>query len=160
MSSSIDRLKIAIAEHYVIERELGHGAMATVYLARDLRLKREVAVKVLLADLSFALGPERFRREIDLATVKRCNYITVDSRGTARNECGDLLPAVENGLVDWDALTEIGEVIAGRAPRRTSPHQITLYESHGMGIQDLYVANTLLELSRERGVGVDLPVGV
>jgi alanine dehydrogenase len=100
------------------------------------------------------------RRELDLAAVKRCNYITVDSRGTARNECGDLLPAVENGLADWDTLTEIGEVIAGRAPRRTSPHQITLYESHGMGIQDLYVANTLLELSRERGVGVDLPVGV
>jgi ornithine cyclodeaminase/alanine dehydrogenase-like protein (mu-crystallin family) len=99
------------------------------------------------------------RREIDLAAVKRANYITVDSRGTARNECGDLLPAVENGLVDWDSLTEIGEVIAGRAPRRTSPHQITLYESHGMGIQDLYVAHTLVELSRERGVGVDLPVG-
>jgi ornithine cyclodeaminase/alanine dehydrogenase-like protein (mu-crystallin family) len=99
------------------------------------------------------------RREIDLAAVKRSNYITVDSRGTARNECGDLLPAVENGLVDWDTLTEIGEVIAGRAPRRTSPHQITLYESHGMGIQDLYVAHTLVELSRERGLGVDLPVG-
>jgi ornithine cyclodeaminase/alanine dehydrogenase-like protein (mu-crystallin family) len=99
------------------------------------------------------------RREIDLATVKRCNYITVDSRGTARNECGDLLPAVENGLVDWDSLTEIGDVIAGRAPGRTSPDQITLYESHGMGVQDLYVAHTLVEMARERGVGVDLPVG-
>lgn len=99
------------------------------------------------------------RRELDEAAVKRCNYITVDSRGTARNECGDLLPAVERGGADWDTLTEIGEVIAGRAPRRTSPHQITLYESHGMGIQDLYVAHALVELSRERGVGIDLPVG-
>ncbi len=100
------------------------------------------------------------RREIDLAAVKRCNYITVDSRGTARNECGDLLPAIESGLTDWDTLTEIGDVLIGRAPRRTSPHQITLYESHGMGIQDLYVADTLVALSRERGIGVDLPVGV
>lgn len=100
------------------------------------------------------------RREIDEAAVKRSNYITVDSRGTARNECGDLLPAVEKGLVDWDSLTEIGDVIAGRAPRRTSPHQITLYESHGMGIQDLYVAHELVALARERGLGVDLPVGI
>jgi alanine dehydrogenase len=100
------------------------------------------------------------RREIDLAAVERCNYITVDSRGTARNECGDLLPAIEKGLVDWDTLTEIGEVIIGHAPRRTAADQITLYESHGMGIQDLYIAHKLVALSRERGVGVDLPFGV
>jgi len=100
------------------------------------------------------------RRELDLAAIERCNYITVDSRGTARNECGDLLPAVEKGLVDWDTVTEIGSVIIGHAPRRTSRDQITLYESHGMGIQDLYVADKLVALSRERGVGADLPVGV
>jgi ornithine cyclodeaminase len=99
------------------------------------------------------------RREIDLASVERCDYITVDSRGTARNECGDLLPAVEKGLVDWDTLTEIGEVIIGHAPRRRSANQITLYESHGMGIQDLYVAHKLVALSRERGIGIDLPIG-
>ena len=99
------------------------------------------------------------RRELDLAAIRRCNYIVVDSRGTARNECGDLLPAVESGIVDWDLLTELGEVIVGRAQKRTSPHQITLYESHGMGIQDLYVADALVELSRERGVGADLRTG-
>jgi ornithine cyclodeaminase len=98
------------------------------------------------------------RREIDLEAVKRCDYITVDSRGTARNECGDLLPAAEIGVVDWDTITEIGEVIAKRAPRRSSADQITLYESHGMGIQDLYVADALVKLSRERNIGVDLPV--
>ncbi len=98
------------------------------------------------------------RREIDLAAVKRCDYITVDSRGTARNECGDLLPAVERGLMDWDVLTEIGEVIAGRARRRGSRDEITLYESHGMGIQDLYVAERLVALARERKVGLDLPI--
>jgi ornithine cyclodeaminase len=97
------------------------------------------------------------RRELDFAAVKRCNYIVVDSRGTARNECGDLLPAVEGGLVDWDQLTELGEIIANRAPKRTSPHQITLYESHGMGIQDLYVADALVALANERGIGVDFP---
>ena len=99
------------------------------------------------------------RRELDLKTVERCDYITVDSRGTARNECGDLLPAAEKGIVDWDTLTEIGEVIIGHAPKRTSADQITLYESHGMGVQDLYVAHELIKLSRERGIGTDLPVG-
>lgn len=99
------------------------------------------------------------RRELDLDAVKRCDYVTVDSRGTARKECGDLLPAVESGLCDWDTLTEIGEVIAGRAPRRTSRDQITLYESHGMGIQDLYVAHHVLGLAKSRNVGIDLPVG-
>jgi ornithine cyclodeaminase len=98
------------------------------------------------------------RREIDLAAVKRCDRIVVDSRGTARNECGDLLPAVETGLLDWDRIPELGEVIAGHAARRTSRTEITLYESHGMGIQDLYVAERLVALARERKIGVDLPI--
>ncbi len=91
--------------------------------------------------------------------VDRLLIDTVDSRGTARNECGDLLMGVEKGLFEWDSLTEIGDVISGRAPRRASADQITLYESHGMGIQDLYVAHKMVELARERGLGVDLPIG-
>ena len=99
------------------------------------------------------------RVELEEAAVKRCDLVTVDSRGTAQNECGDLLAAVEKGMLHWESLTEIGEVIAGRMPGRTSAQQITLYESHGMGIQDIYVAHRLLALARERNVGVDLPIG-
>jgi ornithine cyclodeaminase len=99
------------------------------------------------------------RREIDLAAVKKCDVVTVDGRGTARNESGDLLPAVENGHLRWETLTEIGEVIAKKAPGRTSVKQITLYESHGMGLQDLWIGAKAVALSRERGVGTDLPVG-
>lgn len=98
------------------------------------------------------------RREIDAKTVARCTLITVDSRGTARKECGDLLAAVENGRLSWDTLTEIGEVLAGRAPGRTDKNDITLYESHGMGIQDVYVAVKMLELARSRKVGTELPM--
>ena len=98
------------------------------------------------------------RREIDAKTVARCKLITVDSRGTARNECGDLLPAVENGLLNWESLTEIGEVIAGRAPGRAGRDDITLYESHGMGIQDVYTAVKLVELARARSLGTALPM--
>ena len=99
------------------------------------------------------------RREIDEEAVKKCAIVTVDSRGTARKECGDLLPAIEHGLHRWEALTEIGEVLAGRSPGRGSARQITLYESHGMGIQDVYTGAAVLALARERGIGADLPVG-
>lgn len=99
------------------------------------------------------------RREIDLAAVKKCDLVTVDGRGTAARESGDLLPAVESGHLRWETITEIGEVIAKKAPGRTSPKQITLYESHGMGLQDLWVGSKMLEAARERGIGADLPIG-
>jgi len=100
------------------------------------------------------------RAEIDDATVRRCDYITVDSRGTAQKECGDLISSVEKGFVQWDYLTEIGDVYIGKAPKRTSPTQITLYESHGMGIQDIYAAAKALEIAKARGIGTQLPVGL
>ena len=61
------------------------------------------------------------RRELRADAVKRCAPVVVDSRGTARNESGDLLPLVDTGLLDWDTLPELGEVIVGRMPgaRRT-----------------------------------------
>ena len=58
------RLSAALADRYRIERELGHGGMATVYLARDLRHERDVAIKVLRPELAAALGSERFLAEI------------------------------------------------------------------------------------------------
>jgi ornithine cyclodeaminase len=93
------------------------------------------------------------RRELDLAAVKRCGLIVADSREVARNECGDLLPLVESGHAQWETLPELGEVCAGFRPGRTSAAQITLYESHGMGIQDLYVCDYLLEVARKRNIG-------
>jgi ornithine cyclodeaminase len=99
------------------------------------------------------------RRELDEAAVRKCDVVTVDSRGTARNECGDLLPAVERGWLRWETLPEIGEVLAGRAPGRSAERQITLYESHGMGVQDLYVGAHVLAAARERGIGTELPIG-
>src|SRR5918994_182736 len=57
------RLEQALAGRFVIERELGRGGMSVVFLARDLKLGRLVALKVLKEELSAALGPERFHRE-------------------------------------------------------------------------------------------------
>ena len=67
MSSSTERLTDALAGRYVIERELGAGGMAVVYLAQDVRHRRRVALKVLNEDLSRGIGAERFAREIETA---------------------------------------------------------------------------------------------
>ena len=67
MTDPLARLTAALADRYVIERELGAGGMATVYLAEDLKHHRKVAVKVLRPELAAAIGPERFLREIEIA---------------------------------------------------------------------------------------------
>src|SRR5215204_5489290 len=63
----LERLRGALADTYSIDRELGRGGMATVYLAQDSKHDRIVALKVLHPDLAASLGPERFLREIKLA---------------------------------------------------------------------------------------------
>lgn len=64
MTDAADRLAAALADRYRIEREIGQGGMATVYLAHDLKHDREVAIKVLHPDLGATLGSERFLAEI------------------------------------------------------------------------------------------------
>jgi alanine dehydrogenase len=96
------------------------------------------------------------RQEIDPRSVERCEIITVDARGTAQNECGDLAPLVDQGKLSWNDLTEIGDVLTAKAVGRTNDQQISLFESHGMGLQDLYVAAEVLKIARERKAGIDL----
>src|SRR5437660_11232377 len=67
VSSELESLRAALADRYALERELGRGGMATVYLARDLKHGRLVAIKILRAEIAAALGPERFLREIEVA---------------------------------------------------------------------------------------------
>ena len=66
MSDDAERLSAALADRYALQRELGRGGMATVYLAEDLRHHRPVAIKVLKPELATALGPDRFLREIEV----------------------------------------------------------------------------------------------
>ena len=67
MTVELSRLTDALADRYAIEREVGAGGMATVYLARDIKHDRRVALKVLHPDLAAALGAERFLVEIQNA---------------------------------------------------------------------------------------------
>jgi hypothetical protein len=75
-------LRSALAERYQIERELGHGGMAIVYLARDLKHDRPVAVKILRAELASSVGSERFLREIAIAAqLQHPNILTLIDSG-------------------------------------------------------------------------------
>ena len=83
-SLQLDRLSSALAGRYAIEREIGHGGMATVYLADDLKHRRKVAIKVLRPELSAVLGPERFDREIQIvAGLNHPHILPLYDSGTA-----------------------------------------------------------------------------
>ena len=67
MSDHLAQLTSALADRYIIEREIGRGGMATVYLAEDTKHKRKVAIKVLRPELAATLAVDRFTREIEIA---------------------------------------------------------------------------------------------
>ena len=92
------------------------------------------------------------RTEIDPRLVRDARVV-VDSRVQAREEAGDLLLGAERGWLRWDTLIELGEIVAGRAPGRELPTQLTVFESQGLGIQDVAVAARVYERAVERGVG-------
>ena len=86
----------ALRDRYLLERELGRGGMATVYLARDLRHDRPVALKVLHPELAHALGPERFIREIRLAArLDHPHILSVYDSGEAAGQLWFTMPYVE-----------------------------------------------------------------
>jgi len=89
-------LNAALADHYVIDRELGRGGMATVYLARDLKHERFVALKTLRPEIALALGSERFLREIKLAArLQHPNILAVFDSGDAAGTLYYVMPYVE-----------------------------------------------------------------
>src|SRR5687768_7251541 len=95
-ASALDQLRSGLAGRYAIERELGSGAMATVYLARDLKHQRVVAVKVLQRELAAALGPERFLREVEvLAQLHHPHILPLFDSGEADGCLYYVMPYIE-----------------------------------------------------------------
>ena len=96
MPDPLATLQSALSGRYTIERELGRGGMATVYLARDDRQGRRVAIKVLHPDLSTALGPERFQREIEIASsLTHPNIVPLYESGSAEGSLYYVMPFIE-----------------------------------------------------------------
>jgi len=96
MTAPLDRLAAALADRYRIERELGAGGMATVYLAQDLKHDRRVAIKVLRPELAAVIGAERFLREIKtIATLQHPHILGLIDSGEVQGTAYYVMPFVE-----------------------------------------------------------------
>jgi len=98
------------------------------------------------------------RAELDVEAIRRATLIVTDSLEQARLECGDLVAALDQGVVAWDAVHELGEVVAGRHPGRRWADDVTLFESQGVAMEDLAVAARLVARARAQGAGVEIPI--
>src|SRR5678809_400831 len=95
-STPLDKIRAAFSQQYSIDRELGRGGMATVYLAQDGKHERLVALKVLHPDLAASLGPDRFLREIKLAArLNHPHILPLHDSGEADGFLFYVMPYVE-----------------------------------------------------------------
>ena len=132
-TTEIGRLSAALADRYVLERELGRGGMATVYLARDLKHDRPVALKVLLPELAASLGPDRFQREIKLAArLQHPHILTVHDSGEAAGHLWFTMPYVEGESLR-DRLRRERQLPVDEALRITREAALALDYAHRAG---------------------------
>jgi alanine dehydrogenase len=98
------------------------------------------------------------KRELDAAAVDRAGKIVVDSIEQGKMEAGDLIQAFGENTSRWSAVQELSEIVAGKAPGRTSPDQITLFKSNGIATWDLAAAARVYEMAVAKGIGKPLPL--
>lgn len=145
MSDLLDRLKTALADRYTIEREIGAGGMATVYLAEDIKHHRPVAVKVLRPELAAVLGAERFLREIEItARLTHPHILTLLDSGEAGGFLYYVMPYIEGEALS-DRLRE-GPLEADEALKIVGEMASALEYAHQHGVvhRDIKPENVLL----------------
>jgi len=143
----LDALRRALADRYAIERELGQGGMATVYLAQDLKHHRPVAIKLLRSELAAALGPERFLREIEIsAHLHHPHILPLYDSGEAEGLLYYVMPYVEGESLR-DRLTREKQLPLEDALQiaREVADALGYAHSHGVIHRDIKPENILLE---------------
>ncbi len=96
------------------------------------------------------------RREVDEHVIKRSDLIVIDSKEQGMLEAGDLLVPIQQGMLSWDRVHELHEVVSGALPGRQGPEEITLFKSLGLALEDIAVAARVYALARERDIGEEL----
>jgi eukaryotic-like serine/threonine-protein kinase len=150
MASFPDALASALADRYRIEKQLGQGGMATVWLAHDIANDREVALKVLNPELSRTVGADRFRREIRVAgSFDHPNILTVFDSGEVEEHIWFTMPLVRGETVA-DLLARREPVPLERALAITRAVGAALAVAHERGVvhRDIKPDNILLEDDR------------
>ncbi len=142
----VERLGTALAGRYVLDRELGAGGMATVWLARDLRHDRDVALKVLRPELTAVLGAERFLAEIRLtARLDHPHILTLIDSGEADGLLFYVLPYVRGeslrARLDREKQLPIDEAVRLMRPVASA---LAYAHSHGIVHRDIKPENILL----------------
>jgi TolB-like protein/tRNA A-37 threonylcarbamoyl transferase component Bud32/Tfp pilus assembly protein PilF len=136
----------ALRDRYVLERELGRGGMATVFLARDVKHKRPVAFKVLHPQLAASLGPERFEREIEFAArLQHPHILTVLDSGETAGQLWFTMPFVEGESLR-DRLRRERQLGVEDAVRitREAAQALQYAHEHGVVHRDIKPENLLL----------------
>ncbi len=173
-----DRIAAALSDRYVLERELGQGGMAVVYLAHDLRHHRRVALKVLRPELAVSLGPERFLHEIRIAAgLQHPHILPVFDSGDASGQLWYTMPYVEGETLRQrmsrekqlpldDARRIAVQVLSaleyahahGIIHRDVKPENILL-EGDQAVVADLGIARAIADVGGERLTATGLAVG-
>ena len=96
------------------------------------------------------------RRELDDTAVRRSDLVVVDDLPQAKIEAGDLIWAAERRAFRWEQAFELGNVVVGRIDGRPSPQAITLFESQGIGTEDVAAGMHVYRKALEQGVGRDV----
>jgi serine/threonine protein kinase len=174
----LDRLEKALSDKYAIERELGRGGMATVYLARDRKHDRAVALKVLHPELSSSLGPDRFLREIKVAArLNHPHILPLHDSGEANGFLYYVMPYVEGeslrarlnraGKLPLDEALYLARGIAGALDyahrqrvvhRDIKPENIMLHEGEAM-VMDFGIAKAVSVAAGENLTQTGMMVG-
>jgi serine/threonine-protein kinase len=178
MSTTSGRLDAALADRYRVERELGQGGMATVYLAEDVRHRRKVALKVLHPELSAVLGPERFLKEIELtASLQHPHILPLFDSGEASGQLYYVMPFVEGetlrGRLDRERQLPIAEALQitrevadalsyaherGVVHRDIKPENILLQGGHAL-VADFGIALAVQQAGGQRMTQTGLSLG-
>jgi eukaryotic-like serine/threonine-protein kinase len=147
--SARDQLAEELADRYQIDREVGRGASATVYLAHDRRHGRQVALKVLHSSLGAVVGAERFLREIRMvARLHHPHILPLFDSGSAAGFLYYATPYVESGSLR-DRLRASGTLPIGELVELTNQVASALSYAHGLGIihRDIKPENILISVS-------------
>ncbi len=178
MADQLERLRSELSDRYTIERELGSGGMATVYLADDLKHDRRVAVKVLRPELAAALGPDRFPLEIRiLARLQHPHILPLLDSGETGGFLFYTMPYVSGESlrerIDRDGPLPVPEAVrimrevadalaaahaAGVLHRDIKPGNVMLSGRHAL-VMDFGVAKALSDAGGERMTTIGVAVG-
>ncbi len=178
MAIALPRLKAALADRYRIDREIGHGGMATVFLADDVKHHRQVAIKVLRAELASLLGADRFLREVEIAAkLNHPHILPLYDSGEADGFLFYVMPYVKGESLrrklDREKQLSVDEALAitrqvasalGHAHgqdvihRDIKPENILLHEGEAM-VADFGIALVMTAAGEERLTETGLVVG-